>query len=51
MHRWCDAEENGFHVNEFALSHRLVRSDGNLKRRLFLIKNVLFEEDKEETAA
>ena len=50
MHRACDAEENGLHVNGLALSHRLVRSDGNLKRRLFFnIKNVLFEEDKERS--
>ena len=37
-HRSCDAEENGLHVDGFALSHRLVRSDGNLKRRSFFYK-------------
>ena len=49
MHRSCDAEENGLHVNGFALSHRLVRSDRNLNRRLFLVKNMLFEEDKKRS--
>ena len=45
MYRTCDAEDNGLHVD--ALSRHLVRSDGNLKR--FLIKNVLFEEDKQRS--
>ena len=48
-HRSCDAEENGLHVDGFALSHRLIRSDGNLKEDYFLIKNVLFELDEERS--
>ena len=45
-YRTCDAEENRLYVDGFALSRCLVRSDGNLKKRLFLIKNALFEGDK-----
>ena len=41
-YRACDAEENGLQVDGVVRRHHPVRSDWNLKRRLFLIKNALF---------
>ena len=45
----CDAEENRLQVHGFAMNCHPVRSDGNLKIRLLLVKNALCEGDKERS--
>ena len=44
-----DAKENGVQINGVVRNRYPVRSNWNLKGRLLLIKNMLFEEDRERS--